>query len=70
MQIMDGKPVVLTPITAGTDDYRFYLCLYPKSLVSLTIVHCFIMDVSNVSRMQKKTGIYVHSYVLISTSQF
>jgi len=30
MEIMDGKPMALTPITAGTGDYRFYLYLYPK----------------------------------------
>jgi len=29
MQIMDGKPMALTPNAAGTGDYRFYLYLYP-----------------------------------------
>jgi hypothetical protein len=42
---MDGKPMVLTAITAGCagcGDYRFYLYLYPKPLVNLTVVHCVI----------------------------
>jgi hypothetical protein len=50
--------MALTLITAGTGDYRFYLYLYPKLLVNLTVVHCVITEVRNISRMEKKTVIF------------
>ena len=58
MQIMDGKPMALTPITAGTGDYRFYLYLYPKSLVNLTVVNFIITELRNVSSMQQNNSFF------------
>jgi len=56
MQIMDGKQMALTPIAASTGDYRFYLYLYPKSFVNLTVVHFVITELRNISSMQQNSS--------------
>jgi len=50
--------MALTLITPGTGDYRFYLYLYPKSLVNLAVVHFVITELRNVSSMQQNSSFF------------